>query len=250
MNWKRGFGIGLLFIGAFITLINGVITGAVIGYGPENYLGLLGILIFIVGGVLIVISGSGLERNIGREIEVYDKGHRNLEEDRRYFMKDPAGFFSTQDLSLRDFRDMYDVVKRDPELLSMARKVYGERLLEISRSNSRNAKVSEKFLEILYEGKIPRKGLEGLSKEEKERIKNAFRVGWHLDFNGAQKEILKTHGLAYTLRSGGHLEIYSLKNREANLITSSTPSDYRTGLITASYIIKVIEQSRKKILSG
>lgn len=56
MNWKKGFGIGLLFIGVFIIFTSRVLTGAVIGAKPENYLGILGILVFVVGIVILFLE--------------------------------------------------------------------------------------------------------------------------------------------------------------------------------------------------
>jgi len=57
MNWKRGLGIGLIFIGLFIVLTGKVITGNAVGLGSENYLGLFGLLIFIIGVFFMIVSG-------------------------------------------------------------------------------------------------------------------------------------------------------------------------------------------------
>lgn len=56
MYWKRGLGIELIFIGFFICLTARAITGAVIGFARENYLGLLGVFVLVVGIILIFIS--------------------------------------------------------------------------------------------------------------------------------------------------------------------------------------------------
>ncbi len=56
LNFKRGLGIGFLFIGLFITFTGKVLTGSVIGTKPENYLGLFGVLIFFIGLALILES--------------------------------------------------------------------------------------------------------------------------------------------------------------------------------------------------
>jgi hypothetical protein len=58
MSYKRGLGIGLIFVGAIIILTSRIITGAVVGTGPENYLGLLGVLMLIAGMVLVLITKS------------------------------------------------------------------------------------------------------------------------------------------------------------------------------------------------
>jgi len=64
MNYKRGLGIGLIFIGLFVVLTSKIITGAVIGFRPENYLGLVGVLVFVVGVFLVLIS-----RTLESEVE-------------------------------------------------------------------------------------------------------------------------------------------------------------------------------------
>jgi len=82
MNWKGNLGVGLLFIGLFMTLTGQVITGAVIGFSSKNYLSMFGIIIFVVGIFLVFVSGResrlvmdklrytdlvGLFRKVGRE---------------------------------------------------------------------------------------------------------------------------------------------------------------------------------------
>jgi len=64
MNWKRGLGIGLVFVGIFIMLTSVVITGNVVGFGSSDYLGLFGVLMFIVGAVLIFVSQQTLEEKL------------------------------------------------------------------------------------------------------------------------------------------------------------------------------------------
>ena len=54
MNWKKGLGIGLIFTGMIIIATARILTGAVIGFRPENYLGVFGVLILIAGIVLVV----------------------------------------------------------------------------------------------------------------------------------------------------------------------------------------------------
>jgi len=254
MGWKRGLrislGIGLVFIGIFIILTARIITGAVIGFQPYNYLGLLGILVFIIGVFLIVASGIGerLEEKLGESIRVYESGPRKTEEERRYFMSDPEGFFTIQgNISLKDFKDMYKVIKDDPELLNRARDVYGAGLLEISSKRGHNADIAREFLEVLYGGKIPRQERQEyrLAKEEKEKIKNAFSVGWHTNFNAVQREVLKEYNLGYGITRGNHIEVYSLENPSLRITTGLTPSDYRVGIKFSGDLIHFIERAQK-----
>ncbi|MEK6872908.1 MAG: hypothetical protein AABW90_02765 [Nanoarchaeota archaeon] len=252
MSWKRGLGIGLIFVGLFVVVTNAVITGAVIGFNPENYLGLLGIFLFIIGIFLTVVgtasSAGGLEEHVerlGSRIAVYEtrRGHKK-EKDNTYYMTDPNIFLTDKgNISLRDFKDVYDIVKRDPELLERARNVYGKSLLSIAQSRDKNkAEIAREFLKILYEGKIPKEEKPTITKEEREEIKNAFNVGWKTDFNGVQRAILRKYGLWYENTAGGHLTVYPLANQNLKVIISSNPSDYRTGRNAASYVINLIRK--------
>lgn len=69
MNWKRGLGIALIFIGIFIIATARVLTGAVVGTKPENFLGWLGIWVFIVGIILIFMAKKRLEESIREAIK-------------------------------------------------------------------------------------------------------------------------------------------------------------------------------------
>lgn len=66
MFFKRGLGIGLIFAGIYLILTNAALTGAVIGVGEENLLGLLGFLVFIVGGIFLL----GKRLNPNSQLEV------------------------------------------------------------------------------------------------------------------------------------------------------------------------------------
>ena len=69
MNWKRGLGIGLIFTGIFIISTVAVLTGAVVGLGSENYLGIFGILVLVVGIVLVLMAGDKQGRYHLKSIE-------------------------------------------------------------------------------------------------------------------------------------------------------------------------------------
>lgn len=243
MYWKRGLGIGLSFIGLFIILTNKFITGAVIGFQPQNYLGLFGIIIFISGILLLIISRVGSLEEEVKEVRIYDSGKGD--DDKRYFMKDPYAFFSYKDIPLGEFRELYETIKRDPELLKKAKDIYGRRLLSIIEEKGEDNKIAKRFLEIIYEGQIPKtESTTPLTKEQKEEIKNAFNVNWRRDFNGVQRDIIRRYGLDYGKTKGGHLEVYSLKNEGRKIFTSSTPSDQRTGKNFSSTLIKFIQESK------
>lgn len=243
MYWKRGLGIGLIFIGLFIILTNSFITGAVIGFQPQNYLGLFGIIIFISGILLLIVSRVGSLEEEVKEVNVYELGKGDIDE--KYFMTDPYAFFSYQDINLREFRELYEVIKRDPELLEKAKEIYGKGLLSIARGKVDNSEIAKKFLEIIYERKIPKtEFIPALTKDQKEEIKHAFEPGWKKDFNGVQRDIIGKYGFSYGKTKGGHLEVYSSRDKELKTITSSTPSDWRTGRNFSSVLIKLIQESK------
>ena len=78
-SWKKGFGISLIIVGVFIVLIGKAITGAVIGFSSENYLSLLGIIVFVVG-IALMFEGRRGEGDLVRIIrtkkfEKAIKGH-------------------------------------------------------------------------------------------------------------------------------------------------------------------------------
>ena len=64
LTWKRGLGIGLLFIGLFMALTSRVLTGAVIGSLSEqkNYIGVFGLIVFIVGVFLVFVEAVAERR--------------------------------------------------------------------------------------------------------------------------------------------------------------------------------------------
>ncbi|OGJ21440.1 hypothetical protein A3K73_09025 [Candidatus Pacearchaeota archaeon RBG_13_36_9] len=63
MFWKKGLGIGLIFTGIYLILTNAALTGAVVGFGQEYLLGLLGILVFIAGAG-IILSAIVLDKRV------------------------------------------------------------------------------------------------------------------------------------------------------------------------------------------
>jgi len=254
MDWKRGFGIGLMLIGLFITLTSKVITGAVIGFQPKGFLGLFGFLVFIAGIFLILASVKSLEEEVGGGLAVYDamKGAKG-DDKGRYFMEDPEHLFTNYgEISLGDFTEMYEIVRDDPKLLERARRVYGRELLSIKGRDDYDSEIVQRFLEVLYEGKVPKiekSGIEvkvegPLTKREREEIKNAFRTGWKRDFNAAQKKTLERYDLGSRKTKASHLEVYSLKDNELKTTTSSTPSDYRVGLNFTKKLFRLLEKSR------
>ncbi len=81
MDWKRGFGIGLMFIGIYLIAVNGGITGNVIGFGDgegNNVLGFLGIVVFLVGAFFSFIarkSGVPVPKKLEDIVQVVEYGN-------------------------------------------------------------------------------------------------------------------------------------------------------------------------------
>lgn len=261
-----------MLVGLFITLTGKVITGAVIGVQPYNYLGLLGILVFLTGVFLIVAGEIG---DLEEEVEVdytspvvFDltKGLGGKEEGDRYLMRDPAHIFTEADrVSLKDVGELYEIVKEDPELLKRTRQVYGRMLFNVVLASGydEDKRIARKFLNVIYEGEVPEinvseleklYGVEEiveepempiLTKDEMKEIRRVFRPGWKGDFTQNQKEVLEKYDLGHGRTKGGsHLQVYSLENDRLKRTTGSTPSDWRVGRKFAKDLIEFIKGLR------
>jgi hypothetical protein len=162
MNNNQKLGSALIFLGFIMALTGKVITGSVIGLQGQNYLGTLGILVFIIGAFLMIVSKiGGLEKDLGGEVQVYDSDpykKSNLSEDERLYIRDsPKGLFSEGDINLRDFKALYDEIKGDNELREWAKNFYGPRLLSIVQEGKmEDNRAASEFLKIFYEGKLPK----------------------------------------------------------------------------------------------
>jgi len=66
-------GLGFIFAGLYIVLTGRVITGAVIGAGPENYLGLFGLLFVVVGGFLVFKSRFDKRKDVLRDYNLRER---------------------------------------------------------------------------------------------------------------------------------------------------------------------------------
>ena len=168
MNWKRGFGIGLMFFGTYLVIINGTINGNVIGFGDENIFGMFGFFIFFIG-ILFIFSGATLEERTelksSSEIDVY-LSKRTL--GNKYFLLDTPRVFTIngEAISLEDFKMGIDDIKNDVELLGMAQKVYGLELMKIAEGEDmKKSFVAMRFLDALYQGNPPEIEISGRENE-------------------------------------------------------------------------------------
>jgi|SRR3989344_3215974 len=126
MDYKRGLGIGLIFMGLFLILTGNIITGAVIGTSPENYLSLIGVVIFITGIFLILVSGleKRVEASFGQEHEEahdyanYQRLKNRLSEMRAQKLRgtEPVKVPIGRYLSRHEEKKIYDIIwKNLPE---------------------------------------------------------------------------------------------------------------------------------------
>ena len=244
---KRGLkklGIIIILVGLFFILNSSfvIITGNVVSKKIDTLNSLTGIM-FLISGLALFLVGE-LESKI---VSVYDvsKGKVPRKKEEFYHMTDPLLYFSkVGDVSLEEFKRGIKEIKNDQELMHLVREEYGPQLLEKeSKGNLLEKNIAEEFLKVLYSGKIPRKEKELITKEEIYKIQGAFKPGWDGKPDSKQSRILKEYGFAYAPKSG-HGEIYSNKNPNIKIITSSTPSDVNTGKNVARQIVSLLKNHK------
>ncbi len=163
MNWKRGFGISLVLIGLFIFFTGRVLTGAVIGVSFENFLGLFGILILFAGFAFFFLTQMQ-ERRKSRRLSLIEEG-ASLEDvlelsiisgklGKEYTMTDPNSYFTNQkQISLNDFKDIIEMVRKSPEQLKEAREQYNSALTSIEenpKESEDRREIAGMFLNVLF----------------------------------------------------------------------------------------------------
>ena len=259
MNWKRGFGIGLIFIGIYLSLINGTITGNIIGIGSSNILSIFGIIVFLLGLFLIIATGTiedVVKTDDGSNISVYDsmRGSKIGSDQDRFYLKDTGDLMldiaGSHDVSLKDFQVAYDLIKDDKELLKKARDIYGSELYKIANGGSElDEEIALKFLHVLYEGDIPvmiRDSSQDeilirmLTNTQKKDISNAFKGGWKGVPDKNQKRILNQYNLEH-IKTNNYGRIRFIGNPDDFVTTSNTPSDVNAGKNIGRDVIRLIE---------
>jgi len=259
MNWKRGFGIGLMFVGIYLSLINGTITGNIIGIGNSNILSIFGIIVFLLGLFLIIATGT-IEDIVKTEnksdISVYDsmRGSKIGSDQDRFYLKDTGDLMldiaGSQEVSLKDFQVAYDLIKDDKELLEKARDIYGSELYKIANEGSDlEGNIALEFLEVLYEGNIspieshgPIKIdlQKGLSNPQKAIIRSAFKGGWKGIPDKSQQRVLNQYNLEHT-KTNNYGRIRFIGDPDNFVTTSNTPSDVNAGKNIGRDVIRLIE---------
>ena len=236
----------IVILAGFFFILNSsfaIITGNVVSKKIDSLDSLVGIMFLVSGLVLFLVSE--LESKI---VSVYDvsKGKAPNRKQEFYRMTDPSLYFSkVGDVSLEEFKRGIKEIENDSELMHLVREEYGPQLLEKeSKGKLLEKNIAEEFLKVLYSGKIPRREKELITKEEISEIRRAFDPGWTGAPDTKQSRILKEYGFAYTPKSA-HGEIYSNKNPNIKIITSSTPSDVNTGKNVARQIISRLKKQRE-----
>jgi len=178
MKWERGLGIGLIFSGFYLIIINGVITGAAIGVGYKNIFGVFGVIVLLVG-FLLIFSSLVLEERIQQpKLRVYPSLRYSGErKNMQYFLHDPHRIMTSRgEIELQDFKEAYQIIKEDEELIEMVREVYGRELKEIvSKRNTEESEIAMKFLSVLYEENIPK------IKHDSEKTSEGYNLVYQVD---------------------------------------------------------------------
>lgn len=241
MNKKvlKYLGIVSLMIGIFFILGNTGITGnVVINEINKTSSGILG-LIFIVVGILLMAASKRLELRVF-EIETGDRqfkpGKDNL------YMTDPELFFSeTGQVSLSDLREKVGEISNDPELIGMVRSEYCPELHRIAESEDPESEIAQKFYDVIA-GSAPSR--ETMTKEERDKIYNAFKKGWGGHPNIEQNRILREYNFEFVAKEG-HNEIRYRQNPGIKVTTSCSPSDPNAGKNVGRDVIRMIKEIRK-----
>ncbi|MDP2925759.1 MAG: hypothetical protein Q8N99_05295 [Nanoarchaeota archaeon] len=247
MNNKRILGISLVFIGLFMVFTSKGITGAFIGFKPQNYLGLLGLLVIIIGFFLILVSREG---GLEKGLRVYDKydGKGKHSPSQAYSITDPERYFSTVGfLTLEEFNRGLSEIKDDSELVELVRLEYGPELKMIldNPSDKNEARIAEAFYHALYDRRYEKHEKPNeLSDSEKEAIMIAFRAGWKNSPDSRQSKILARYRLGYRVK-GKHGEIYSRDDEKLKTTTSITPSDANAGKNIGGNVIELIRKTKR-----
>lgn len=261
MNWKRGFGIGLLFVGIFLIIVDRSITGNVIGVGEFNVLSIFGMAVFLIGLFLIIATRTiddVVKTDDESNISVYDsmRGSKIGSNQDRFYLKDTGDLMldiaGSHDVSLGDFQTAYDLIKDDKELLKKARDVYGSELYKIANEGSElDEEIALKFLHVLYEGDIPvmirdssqdEITVRMLTNTQKKDISNAFKGGWKGVPDKNQKRILNQYNLEH-IKTNNYGRIRFIGNPDNFVTASNTPSDVNAGKNIGRDVIRLIENT-------
>jgi len=237
----------VVILAGFFFILNSsfaIITGNVVSKKIDSLDSLIGIM-FLISGLALSLVGE-----LESRVHVYDvsKGKIPKRKEEFYHMTDPSRYFNFSragEVSLSEFKRGIKEIEKDPELIQLVREEYGPQLLEKeSKGKLLEKNIAEEFLKVLYFGKIPKQEKELITKQEISEIRRVFDPGWAGAPDTKQSRILKEYGFAYTSKSG-HGEIYSKKNPNIIITTSSTPSDVNAGKNVARQIISRLKRERE-----
>lgn len=237
----RKFSILILLFGLFFILNSSfaIITGNVVSKRVDVLDSFIGIM-FLVAGLTLFLVGE-----LESKVAVYDvsKG-KKPEKEKFYHMTNPSSYFNkVGDVSLNEFKRGIKEIEHDEELMQIVKEVYGSQLLDIEKTGEPLKKqIAGEFLKVLY--RKPEIEKELVAKEEISEIRQAFDPGWYGQPTTKQSRVLKEYGFSYQ-HGGKHGQIYSTKNPNVKMITSSTPSDVNAGKNVARQIVSLLKSERK-----
>ena len=238
LDYKNLF--GLLFLVCGVVLIAGStfnITGAVISEGVAEWTGSLIGLIFVVIGLVVLVSYD-LEKIIYKSAD--EKGNVCP------FIADYEGLFTTDGrLKIDEFAKEVEKIGDDSELFGFVREIYVPLLLKIAdKNNGEKSKLAKEFLNILGIKYEEDNSETRLSSEEKREIIDSFRDYKGGRMNKKQKRVLNNYDLRY-INETPHSKLVNSEGRK--IILPNTSGDKkRGGLNLASYIIGFIEGKKNQ----
>ncbi len=159
MSKDKFFGYVLTAIGLLFISFPHSLTGAVIGATIFNGIKIIFGLVFIVGGIALIVSGL-------EDITIYSKKNGK---NREAHLIDPKLTLGNLDMTLDEFRNGVEEIIDDSELMDIVRETYVPQLEEMK--NSSKKELADKFLEVLERVK---KDEYKLPKDEKREIRDTF----------------------------------------------------------------------------
>lgn len=235
------FCLSVILIISQIYSITGFSISEIIGRTSINPLG----IIFFFIGILLFMAGRSEESNLEKQIaKVFDASDgKSKDNDATYTFVDPSGYRITLG-EMKKQIDEFRQEKGGEEYVRIMREEYSPFLHQLTNKNDEDQReIAWSFLEALGEKRQNEEKNFGLTRDQEREIKESFR-----DYNGnlssRQRGMLGKYGFNIEERKGGH-KGFRYRNSGFSVITSSSPSDWRTGRNLASDIIKVIEKARR-----
>lgn len=226
MNKNKIAGYFFIIFGLIFISLPDAMTGAAIGTNTFKGAKIILGLIFIAGGISLIVSKL-------EEITIYFKKSGKGEE---AHLIDPTLTLGNYDMTLDEFRRGIKEIADNADLMKIARETYVPQLEEFGVYKK---ELADKFLEVL--GRARKNEPYQLPKEERREIINAF-TQLKGNINPQQKEIFNRYGI--TMERGTKHNKIRLGGDFLTL-SAGTHENPRTGQNFAHDLIKLIEKHCK-----